>query len=321
MKKFKTILVTGCAGFIGSHVVDELLESDYNVIGYDAFTYAAKETNLNKAKNYNKFTLIRGDINDVNLLDSIVKKHSVECVINLAAETHVDNSIKSSDVFVRTNVMGVKNVLDVCKNNSCFLVHFSTDEVYGVCKNCSFKETDSLNPKNPYSATKAAGDHMIFAYANTYDQKYVIIRPSNNFGPRQHSEKFIPTILNKLSNRKKIPIYGDGKQIREWTPVKETAKATKFILENFKKNQIYNVGSGLYMENKMVVETICKELGVNVKTNIEYVEDRLGHDIRYSISCTKLKKLGYVVKVDFLQTLKEIIVNDFNSLWNKTGMD
>jgi len=319
MKKDKTILITGCAGFIGSHVTDELLDSGYSVIGYDSFTYAGKESNLNKAKTFNKFTLVKGDINDFNLLNDLVKKHNIDYIINLAAETHVDNSIKSSDIFISTNIMGVKNILDICKENKIFLIHFSTDEVYGVSDDGNpFLETNSLNPKNPYSATKAAADHLIVAYSNTYNVKYVLLRPSNNFGPRQHSEKFIPTILNSVILNKKIPLYGNGRQIREWTPVKETAKATKFILENLKENEIYNISSEMSLQNKEVIELICKELGILSENYIEYVKDRLGHDVRYAVSSNKLKKLGFSISVNFLENIKEIIKNDFSSLRNKT---
>ena len=319
MKNNRTILVTGCAGFIGSHVTDELLEAGYRVIGYDAFTYAGKESNLKKANEYSTFTLVRGDINDSSLLSSTIKKYSVDCIINLAAETHVDNSIKSSDVFVNTNIMGVKTILDICRETSCLLVHFSTDEVYGVSPlGMPFKETDALNPRNPYSATKAAADHMIFAYANTYGIKYIVIRPSNNFGSRQHSEKFIPTIMNSIMVGKKIPLYGKGNQIREWTSVVETAKATRFILENSKDNQIYNITSGMHLRNKDVIILICKELGISAEDHIEYVQDRLGHDLRYAVSSEELHKLGYFVSVDFSGDLRGVIENDFSGLWNKT---
>jgi dTDP-glucose 4,6-dehydratase len=317
MKKYKSILITGCAGFIGSHLTDEMLSAGYEVIGYDAFTYAGKESNLNNAKTYKSFTLVKGDINDVNLLSSTVKKYNIDCIINLAAETHVDNSIKSSDIFVKTNIIGAKNILDVCKEHSCLLVHFSTDEVYGVSySGKSFDETASLNPKNPYSATKASADHMIFAYANTYKIKYIIVRPSNNFGPRQHSEKFIPTILNSIACGKKIPIYGDGCQIREWTPVTETAKATKFILENSKENEIYNISSQIYFKNKDVVDMICKELNLSIDNLVEYVPDRLGHDFRYAVCSDKLKHMGYNIFVDFKDCLKDIIETDFINLHN-----
>lgn len=319
MKNNRTILVTGCAGFIGSHVTDELLEAGYRVIGYDAFTYAGKESNLKKANEYSTFTLIRGDITDSSLLSSTIKKYSVDCIINLAAETHVDNSIKSSDVFVKTNIIGVKTILDICRDTSCLLVHFSTDEVYGVSPlGMAFKETDALNPRNPYSATKAAADHMIFAYANTYGIKYRIVRPSNNFGSRQHSEKFIPTILNSIQSGKKIPVYGEGNQIREWTPAKETAKATRFILENSKDNEVYNITSGIYFKNKDVILLICKELGISLENHIEYVQDRLGHDMRYAVSSEKLQKLGYSISMDFSEELRGVIENDFSGLWNKT---
>jgi dTDP-glucose 4,6-dehydratase len=317
MKKFKSVLITGCAGFIGSHVTDEFLAAGYRVVGYDSFTYAAKETNLNKARSYSNFKLIKGDINDFSFLSSIIKEQDIDCVINLAAETHVDNSIKCSDTFLKTNIFGVKNILDICKANNIFFVQFSTDEVYGVSTDGTpFIESSPLNPKNPYSATKAAADHLIASYANTYGLKYLILRPSNNFGARQHKEKFIPTIFNSLLTNKKIPIYGLGNQIREWTPATETAKATRFIVENSPNNEIYNITSELFFENKKVVEIICDVLKLNYLDCITFVPDRPGHDMRYAISSCKLTNLGYKVKVNFIDTLKDIIKTDFVTLTN-----
>jgi dTDP-glucose 4,6-dehydratase len=316
----KTVLITGCAGFIGSHVTDEFLSAGYRVIGYDSFTYAAKESNLQNAYSFgDRFTIINGSINDNIFLTKVVREYKVDCIINLAAETHVDNSIVSSDVFVNTNILGTKNILDVCRKERCPLLHFSTDEVYGVSPlGVPFTETDSLNPRNPYSATKASADHLISSYANTYGIKFILVRPSNNFGTRQHGEKFIPTILRNISKGSKIPIYGQGNQIREWTNAKETAKAVRFIFENSPPNEIYNISSGVYLENIKVVETICSLLELDINKVIQYVQDRPGHDFRYSVSSEKLNKLGYSVSSNFYEEIKEVIQNDFSGLWNKT---
>ena len=295
-----TVLITGCAGFIGSHVTDNFVSNGYRVIGYDAFTYAGKLKNLSSSINSNNFTLITGSINDTALLEKTVKDNNVKWIINLAAETHVDNSIKSCDVFLQTNILGTKSVLDVCRNTGVKLLHFSTDEVYGVpLEDQSFTENDPLKPRNPYSASKAAADHLIFAYANTYDIKYIIVRPSNNFGPRQHEEKFLPKMISNLLSARKIPVYGDGSQIREWTFVKSTADATRFILENSELNQVYNITSGEFKKNIDVVHRVCEMVQLFAFDFIEYVPDRLGHDTRYSIDASKMNSLGYKIQDNF----------------------
>lgn len=315
-----TIMITGCAGFIGSHVTDQFLSAGYRVIGYDSFTYAGKESNLSNAKTFgDRFTLIKGCITDKNLLLETIKQYEIKWIVNLAAETHVDNSILSCDIFLKTNITGIKTILDVCRETECLLFHFSTDEVYGVSPiGLPFSEIDALNPRNPYSATKAAADHMVLAYNNTFGTKFIMVRPSNNFGTRQHSEKFIPTIMRSLVGGKKIPIYGRGDQIREWTNVEETAKATLFIFEKSPLNEIYNITSGMYMKNIDVVKQICKICDLKFEDNVEYVQDRPGHDFRYAVSSSKLQKLGYFVSSDFESQVRKVIEYDFGCLRNKT---
>lgn len=296
----KTIIVTGCAGFIGSHVTEEFLAHGYNVIGYDAMTYAGKMSNLRNVEDNPNFRLIVESINETGVLIDLALQHKCEWIVNLAAETHVDNSIRSCDEFLFTNVLGTKSVLDACKTTGMKLLHFSTDEVYGVpAEGESFTEDSPLKPRNPYSASKAAADHLIAAYANTYGLKYVIVRPSNNFGPRQHEEKFLPKMITNLLSAKKIPVYGDGSQVREWTYVKSTAAATRFILENAPLNNIYNITSGNFMRNIDVVNRVCEMVQLHAPDFIEYVPDRLGHDARYSIDSTKLAKLGFEISDDF----------------------
>ena len=301
------ILITGCAGFIGSHVAELFVNSGYNVIGYDAFTYAGKEENLKSIKDKSNFKCYMDCITNYETLKYCIKTNDINWIINLAAETHVDNSIKDCMPFISTNIVGVKTILDICKETKCKLLHFSTDEVYGVAHNISFKETDCLNPRNPYSATKASADHLILSYANTYGINYILVRPSNNFGPRQHNEKFVPTIIKNLKNNNKIPIYGDGSQIREWTDVRETAKAIKFILENSSLNEIYNISSNCEMTNMNVVKSVCSLLNLTYDKCVQYITDRPGHDIKYSVSCDKLTSLGFVLKSNFEETLKDIL--------------
>lgn len=303
------ILVTGCAGFIGSHVAEEFIANGYKVIGYDSFTYAGKLSNLNNIRKDNNFSLHIGSINDTDRLRQLVLDNKCEWIVNLAAETHVDNSIKSCDEFLHTNVLGTKSVLDVCKDTGVNLLHFSTDEVYGVpVDGESFTEESPLKPRNPYSASKAAADHLIAAYANTHGVKYIIVRPSNNFGARQHSEKFIPTILRCLKEKKKIPLYGNGSQIREWTNVSETAKAVLFLLEKGKNGEIYNITSEYHISNLEVVDKICKRLNLSIEDVVEYVPDRLGHDFKYAISQQKINKLGYVINSNFDSDIDQLIL-------------
>ena len=303
------ILVTGCAGFIGGHVVEKLLSDGYDVLGIDCLTYAGDkelmETLEVEHDNFKFITLNIGAIRSEHLTN-------VDLVVNLAAESHVDNSIANSSVFVQTNVVESHSLIEVCHQSNIPLLHFSTDEVYGVSKTKTFEETDALNPRNPYSATKAAIDHMIFAYQNTYDFKATLIRPSNNFGPRQNGEKFIPTILRSLQEGKKIPVYGKGDQIREWTYVKHTAAAVSFLVGKMIGGEcvgeIYNFTTGIDMTNIEMVTRICDGIGVSVNDSVEHVEDRLGHDFRYSITAKKLEGAGFKVNANIEKELRETIL-------------
>jgi len=311
-----TIMITGCAGFIGSYVTEEFLDAGYKVVGVDKLTYAGNKDNMSSFIDNPNFKFNKMDMIMSNAIKLMVKKDNIKWIINLAAETHVDNSIESSDIFIETNIRGTKSLLDACRETKIPLLHFSTDEVYGVAVDNSFTEKSNISPRNPYSATKAAADHMIQAYENTYGTKYLIVRPSNNFGLRQHDEKFLPTIIRKLKAGEKIPVYGKGNQIREWTHARETAKATRFILENSKLNEIYNISSGFHTENMNVIKSVCANLNIDVNTCVENVPDRPGHDFKYSITSKKLNSLGYKVQSNFEKEIKEIIDYEFNSVRN-----
>lgn len=315
MNEVKRVMITGCAGFIGSHVTEEFLNAGYIVHGVDKMTYAGKEENMESFRDNKNFSLSPGCISVSSHMQLLMKDHKIDWVIHLAAETHVDNSIKDSDVFMKTNILGTKSLLDACRETDTKILHFSTDEVYGSAVNRSFTERSKLDPRNPYSASKAAAEHLVTSYANTYGLEYLMVRPSNNYGPRQHSEKFLPTILRKIAAGEKIPVYGDGQQEREWMYVKDTAKAVRFILENSRLNETYNVSSRFHLKNIEVVNKVCELLDKNPEDCIEFVEDRAGHDFKYSINPSKMNRLGYFIEGDFDTNLEEM-VNDISCIRN-----
>lgn len=298
-------MVTGCAGFIGSHFTD-LLSKKYNVVGIDLMTYAAKKENMSQFQD--KITFYKADIADFKTIEKIVNDHKIDWIINFAAETHVDNSINSSEKFLHSNIAGVHSLLEVCRLYNCGIFQISTDEVYGSIKDGSFVESDKLNPRNPYSATKAAAEHLVTSYNNTYGVRYKMVRMSNNFGPRQNKEKFIPTILKSLSEGKKIPVYGDGKNIRDWFYVKDCANCIISVFENDFVNETYNLTLVNEKENIEVVNTILKILQKNLADHVEFVADRLGHDFRYSIDNNKfINNIGDVSATDFTKAITETI--------------
>jgi dTDP-glucose 4,6-dehydratase len=301
------ILITGCAGFIGSHATEEFLSHGHTVVGLDSMTYAASLDNLAEIHGQESFIFYIGDICDTNIVESIVKKHEIEWIVNFAAETHVDNSIQNCDSFIKTNIGGVNSILSVCKDHDINLLHISTDEVYGSIDNGSFFEEDEMSPKNPYSATKAAAEHMINAYSNTYGTNHITVRMSNNFGPRQHKEKFIPTIISKLMKGEKIPVYGDGKNVRDWFYVKDCAKMVYSVFKNGKIGEVYNLTHHNEMTNLDVVDIICRVCEKDPEENIVFVSDRLGHDFRYSISNKKVTSIGIADPSDFFKSIQETV--------------
>ena len=264
-KIMKSILITGCAGFIGSHAVDLFLQKKYNIIGVDCMTYAARMSNLDRSIKNENFKFYEKDICNTDFITSLCSDNLIEWIINFAAETHVDNSIKSSDRFIHSNISGVKSLLETCRKTSAKIFQISTDEVYGSIASGSFKETSRLNPKNPYAATKAAAEHLVTSYSNTHDIDYKMVRMSNNFGPRQHSEKFIPTIINSISSGKKIPIYGDGKNVRDWFYVRDCVKMVARVLEFGHNCQAYNLTHNHEITNLEIVKKICDEMGADFK--------------------------------------------------------
>lgn len=299
------ILVTGCAGFIGSHAVEHFLKKGCKVIGLDLMTYSGSYDNM---KNFlGKIDFYEGDIRNYSLIKKICTSHQIEWIVNFAAETHVDNSIKDCRPFLDANIMGVETILRVCNALKIKLLHISTDEVYGSAKVGSFCESDKLSPKNPYSASKASAEMLIKSFENTYDTENIIVRMSNNFGPRQHGEKLIPTIINCLKNNKKIPVYGDGKNIRDWLYVKDAAKLIHRVMSEGRLGETYNITSQNEMTNLRIIELICKSLSLDTKENIKFVKDRPGHDYRYSISSKKLESLGIIDSTPFPDCIDETV--------------
>ncbi len=299
------IIITGCAGFIGSHTAEELLRQGYDIIGVDAMTYAGSKENMSEFIDDIKF--IHADICDDEKIRSILEDSDIEWIINFAAETHVDNSIDGCKNFIKSNIDGVRSLLDACKDYKCKLLHISTDEVYGSTLEGSFSEEDILSPRNPYSATKAAAEHLITSYANTYNINYKMVRMSNNFGPRQHSEKLIPTILKNLNQGKKIPVYGDGSNVRDWFYVKDCAKMIRGVLEMGDMNAVYNLTHNNEMTNIELIKKILLTIGLDYESNVEFIKDRLGHDKRYSIDASKITNLLGLRPTNFDLALKETI--------------
>lgn len=280
----KNILVTGAMGFIGSNYAKLLVREGYNISILDKMTYAADIRRIEDIKD--DINLYIGDICNKELCSDIVKKHDIDNIINFAASTHVDNSIDNSIEFVKNNFEGVQALLDVCRENDIEkFVQISTDETYGSIEKGSFDENDRLRPGNPYGATKAAADLLCLAYHNTYQIPIVITRSSNNYGPYQHQEKFIPKMITRAIYGKPLLVYGDGENVRDWLYVKDNCKGILQVMKKGKIGEIYNIGGGKELTNNYVASLIAERFGVEIK----YIEDRKGHDKRYSIYCIKIR--------------------------------
>jgi dTDP-glucose 4,6-dehydratase len=282
------LLVTGGAGFIGSEFVRQSLGKKHKVIVLDALTYAGDLKRLDEVKG--RFALYKADICDRRALEGIFKKEKPDIVINFAAESHVDRSIRDAAPFIKTNVLGTEALLAVSRLYGIKrFVHISTDEVYGDIKRGRFVESDPLNPSSPYAASKAAADLLIRSYVRTYSFPAVIIRPSNNYGPWQYPEKFIPLSIMKLLQGEKVPLYADGRNVREWLFVEDCARGILKIMSRARAGEIYNLGSDIEKQNIDVAKMIISVLMLPAES-IEFVKDRPGHDIRYRLDSSKLKR-------------------------------
>ena len=330
IKKLTNILVTGCAGFIGSNFVPYFLDKyeNYNVVNLDMLTYAGSLENLKEVEKHPRYKFIKGDICDRELVEFIFNKYNIRGVIHFAAESHVDNSIKNPGIFIQTNVYGTYILLDVAKNywmkkpfvykdkyRDCRFHHISTDEVYGTLKEDTkelFTEKTPYAPNSPYSASKASSDMIVRSYKETYGLNTVITNCSNNYGPKQHDEKFIPTIIKNALQGNPIPVYGDGKNIRDWLYVLDHCRGIDLVYHKGKAGETYNIGGRNERTNLQIVYTVCSILDKKIplhnnsklktqnsslnsyKDLITFVEDRAGHDRRYAIDATKIEnELGW----------------------------
>ena len=306
------LLVTGGAGFIGSNFVEYLSKKyNYKLIILDKLTYAGNLDNL-KGLNYYKF--IKGDICDFDLVFEICENENIDIIINFAAETHVDNSIQNPNNFIQTNINGTFNLLEVAKNLNIKLLHISTDEVYGSLKKEIADENYPYRPNSPYSASKASSDLLVRSYIKTYGIKAIVTNCSNNFGPKQHEEKLIPTIIKNALNKNPIPIYGNGKNIRDWIYVYDHCTALDIILHKSKWQEKYNIGADNLKTNIEIANKICdilnkiRPIDIDYKNLITFVKDRPGHDFRYAVNSRKLKKLGWKMENNFEKELKETVI-------------
>lgn len=312
----KTILITGGAGFIGSHVVQLFVSKypDYKIVNLDALTYAGNLENLKSVEGASNYFFEKADIQDVEALDLVFAKHKITDVIHLAAESHVDRSITDPLAFVKTNVFGTVNLLNAAKKawagelDKHLFYHVSTDEVYGSLHDGGFfLETTAYDPQSPYSASKAASDHFVRAYANTYKMKTVISNCSNNYGPNHFPEKLIPLCINNIKNMKPLPVYGKGENVRDWLFVKDHARAIDIVFHKGKDGETYNIGGFNEWKNIDIVRLLCKKmdekLGREPGTSerlITFVTDRAGHDLRYAIDATKIQQeLGWEPSLQF----------------------
>jgi len=324
MNTTKKILITGGAGFIGSHVVRLFVNTypEYSIFNLDKLTYAGNLENLKDIEDKPNYTFVRGDISDADFINQLFEKNQFDAVIHLAAESHVDRSIKDPMAFITTNVVGTVTLLNAAKAiwqddmNKHLFYHVSTDEVYGSLDNGGFfVEETSYDPKSPYSASKASSDHFVRAYHNTYNLPVVLSNCSNNYGPYHFPEKLIPLCINNIQNKKPLPIYGKGENVRDWLFVEDHARAIDVIFHKGKVGDTYNIGGFNEWKNIDIVRLLCKIMDKKLgraegesEQLITFVKDRAGHDLRYAIDAKKLmNELGWEPSLQFEEGLEKTV--------------
>ena len=302
----KTILVTGGCGFILSNFIRHMLvKYPYKIINLDALTYAGRIENTQDFAGNKNYSFVRGDIRDKETVERLVQK--TDYVVNGAAETHVDRSIVDAGTFVSTDVMGTYTLLEACRKYGVQrYLQVSTDEVYGSTDHGAFKETDNLQPNSPYSASKAGGDMLVRAYAVTHELPAVITRSSNNYGPYQYPEKIIPLFITNLLRGRKVPLYGDGHNVRDWLHVTDNCTGIEAVMHDGTDGEIYNIGGGTELANIELTKMILDVMGKD-STWIQHIEDRKGHDRRYALDISKIKKLGWAPQKSFSSGLRSTI--------------
>lgn len=305
------VLITGGAGFIGSNFIRYMFEKyeDVEVVNYDKLTYAGNLDNLKDVEEDLRYTFVKGDICDTKKVNEVIKKEEIDQIINFAAESHVDRSITGPEAFIKTDIFGSFTLLEACRKFDVErYIQISTDEVYGSIEKGSFKETDSLNPSSPYSASKASAELLVNSYFVTYDLPVLITRSSNNFGIYQYPEKLIPLFILNVIHDRPLPVYGDGLQVRDWLYVEDNCEAIDLVRKKGGVGEIYNIGADNEHTNMEITNIILKELN-KPESLIKHVTDRLGHDRRYSLDSNKIKKLGWKPRrsQDFENSMKQTV--------------
>ncbi len=314
----KKIIVTGGLGFIGSNLIKLLIQRNYFVINVDKISYASNFYNIKNFSNKKNYKFFKLDINNRYRFKRILDKYKPVAIFNLAAETHVDRSIDGPAEFIKSNIVGVFNLLETFrdytkKNKKTKLIHISTDEVYGDVLKGRSKETDPYKPSSPYAASKASSDHLVYSYVRTYKLNAIITNCSNNYGPSQHPEKLIPKLIYNIINNKALPLYGKGKNSREWIFVDDHCEALLKVFRDGSKGEFYNIGSNINVNNldiaKLLIKIAKKRIKVGKKVKIKFIKDRPGHDIRYALDSKKIKKK---LKWKSITSLKSGLNNTFD---------
>jgi dTDP-glucose 4,6-dehydratase len=315
------LLVTGGAGFIGSHYVGKLLgpeaHGDVTVTVLDKLTYAGNPANLEEVRGHPGFAFVQGDVCDHELVTRLMAQH--DQVVHFAAESHVDRSIDGGADFIRTNVLGTYTLVDAAQRAGIeTFVHISTDEVYGTIGKGSWPETDPLRPSSPYSSSKASSDLIALSYHRTHGMDVRVTRCSNNYGHRQFPEKLIPLFVTQLLDGGKVPLYGDGGNVRDWLHIDDHVQGIELVRRRGSAGEIYNIGGGTELSNKELTGLLLDACQADWDTSVTYVEDRKGHDRRYSVDCTKIRdQLGYEPRIDFEQGLAKTVqwYRDHRAWW------